>query len=120
MTCIASLNDEIYNVILNENVKADIIWSEQDIEIKYKESWVDSKVKLYCCYHLVNKWFDREGKSCYDYDDDLYEILNICKGNYLGPHGSRSFPLSFYEPKKLLKHYIFNKCHELMEIYRKL
>ena len=119
MTCISTLNDEIYNVVLNEYKKAYIIWSEQDIEIKYKESWVDSKVKQYCCCHLVNKWFDREGKSCYEYDDDLCEILNTCKGNYLGPQGSRSFPLSFYEPKKLLKHYIYEKCDEHMERYRK-
>lgn len=118
MTCIESLNGQIYNVILEKYKEADNIWSTQDIESKYKDFWVDSTVKQYCCYYLVIKWFNENDQNCYEYNDDLYEILTICKNNYISIDGSRTFPLKLYEPKMLLKHYIYNKCQELLTQYK--
>ena len=118
MTCIKSLNDEIYNVILKKYEEADIIWKTQDIELKYKNVWVDSIVKQNSCYYLCNKWFERNNNSSYEYNDDLCEILNICKKNYIGIDGSRIFPLILYQPKMLLKYYIYNKCEELLSQYK--
>ena len=107
------LNDKIINIIKRENEKADMIWKFQDIDYKYKDEWVNSNVKIYCCYYLVNEWFNTDNEAMYDYNEELYQILTACKQDYFGINGIREFPLVLYEPKRLLKHYIYKKCEEL-------
>ena len=107
------LNDKITNIIKRENEKADIIWEIQDVDYKYKDEWVNANVKMYCCYYLVIEWFNSENEAMYEYNEDLCEILTACKQDYFGINGTRDFPLRLYEPKQLLKYYIYKKCEEL-------
>ena len=107
------LNDKINSIIQTQTEKADLIWSIQDIDDKHKNDWINSHVKMYCCYYLVIEWFNSENESSYSYDENLWVILEACKKEYFGIHGTRNFPLKLYEPKQLLKHYIYKKCEQL-------
>ena len=107
------LNDRINNIIKDKNEQADMIWETQDIDYKYKDEWVNSNVKMHCCYYLVIEWFNTENEASYDYNEQLCEILTACKQDYFGINGTRKFPVRLYEPKQLLKHYIYKKCEEL-------
>lgn len=107
------LNDKINNIIKYQNENADFIWETQDIDYKYKDEWVNANVKMYCCYYLVIEWFNSKNEANYEYNEELCQILTACKNDYYGINGTRKFPISLYEPKQLLKYYIYKKCDEL-------
>jgi hypothetical protein len=110
------LNDKINNVILEERAMANLIWSIQDIDDKYKNEWINSNVKMKCCYNLVIEWFNSENEIMYAYDEQLCEILEACKKEYFAIHRTRNFPVNLYQPKQLLKFYIYQKCEILSAI----
>ena len=107
------LTAKINNIIKEQTEQADIIWSTQDIDYKYKDEWIKNNVKMHSCYYLVIEWFNSDNESSYTYDEHLCEILEACKNEYFGIHGTRNFPLKLYEPKQLLRHYIYKKCEQL-------
>lgn len=109
------LNNKINDVIAHETEIANAIWREQDIDYKHKDEWVNGKVKMFCCYHLVIEWFNTDMEESYTYDEQLCEILTACKNEYREIHGARRFPMLLYQPKQLLKYYIYKKCELLIE-----
>ena len=109
------LNNKINDVIARETEKANVIWREQDIDYKHKDEWVNGNVKMFCCYHLVIEWFNSDREESYAYDESLCEILTACKNEYRGISGARRFPTILYQPKQLLKHYIYKKCELLID-----
>jgi len=111
------LNDKISSVIKQQTSDANTIWKDYELDERYKEGWINSNVKLYCCYYFVIEWFNSELEDTYVYNEQLCEILEACKKEYVGINGSRMFPITLYEPKKLLKHYIYKKCELLLNEY---
>ena len=108
------LNDKISTIIKRQTEEADTIWSDFEMDDKYKNGWINSTVKMYCCYYFVIEWFNSEIEDTYTYDENLCEIFDACKAEYIGINGTRHFPLKLYEPKQLLKHYIYKKCEFLL------